>query len=109
LERWRVEEVVASGGGTANPTLMGMLAEAMPEVEIRTTEAWGIPSRSKEAYAFALLGFLTMHGLPANVPSCTGAASPVVLGSITPGSSPLALPDPAPTAPDRLRIEAFGN
>src|ERR687889_341571 len=109
LERWRVEEVVASGGGTANPTLMSMLAEATPEVEIRTTEAWGIPSRSKEAYAFALLGFLTMYGLPANVPSCTGADSPVVLGSITPGSSPLVLPDPAPTAPVRLRIEAVGN
>jgi anhydro-N-acetylmuramic acid kinase len=105
LERWRVEEVVASGGGTANPTLMSILERAMPEVEFRTTEAWGIPSHSKEAYAFALLGFLTMHGLPANVPSCTGAGSPVVLGSITPGSSPLVLPDPAPTAPVRLRIE----
>jgi anhydro-N-acetylmuramic acid kinase len=105
LERWRVEEVVASGGGTANPALMGMLTDAMPEVEVRTAEAWGIPSRSKEAYAFALLGFLTMHGLPANVPSCTGADSPVVLGSITPGSSPLVIPDPAPTAPVRLRIE----
>ena len=105
LGRWRVEEVMASGGGTANPTLMGMLAKAAPEVEIRATEDWGIPSRSKEAYAFALLGFLTMHGLPANVPSCTGADSPVVLGSITPGSSPLELPDPAPTTPVRLRIE----
>jgi hypothetical protein len=30
----------------------------------------------------------------------------VVLGSITPGSSPLVMPDPAPTAPSRLRIEA---
>jgi len=105
LERWRVEEVMASGGGTANPTLMGMLAQAAPEAEFRTTEDWGIPSRSKEAYAFALLGFLTIHGLPANVPSCTGADSPVVLGSITPGSSPLVLPDPAPTAPVNLRIE----
>jgi anhydro-N-acetylmuramic acid kinase len=106
IERWQVEEVVAAGGGTANPTLMGMLAEAAPEVELRTTEAWGIPSSSKEAYAFALMGYLTMHGLPANVPSCTGAESPVVLGSITPGSSPLVMPDPAPTAPGRLRIEA---
>jgi anhydro-N-acetylmuramic acid kinase len=106
MERWQVEEVVVAGGGTANPTLMGMLAEAAPEVEFRTTEAWGILPSSKEAYAFALMGFLTMHGLPANVPSCTGADSPVLLGSITPGSSPLVMPDPAPTAPGRLRIEA---
>lgn len=106
VERWQVEEVVVAGGGTANPTLMGMLTEAAPEVEFRTTEAWGIPPGSKEAYAFALMGFLTMHGLPANVPSCTGADAPVVLGSITPGSSPLVMPDPAPTAPGSLRIEA---
>jgi anhydro-N-acetylmuramic acid kinase len=105
IERWRVEEVVAAGGGTANPTLMGMLAEVAPEVELRTTEAWGIPPGSKEAYAFALMGFLTMNGLPANVPSCTGADSPVVLGSITPGGSPLVMPEPAHTAPGRLRIE----
>lgn len=105
LERWGVEEVVASGGGTANLTLMGMLANATPGVEIRTTDAWGIPSGSKEAYAFAMMGFLTMHGLSANAPSCTGAGSSVVLGSITPGNLPLVLPDPAPTAPSRLRIE----
>ena len=106
MQRWQVEEAVASGGGTANPTLMGMLAEAAPEVEFRTTESWGIPPGGKEAYAFALMGFLTMYGLPANVPSCTGAASAVVLGSITPGVSPLVMPDPAPTAPRRLSIEA---
>jgi anhydro-N-acetylmuramic acid kinase len=106
LERWGVDEVVASGGGTANPTLMGMLANAAPEVEIRTTDAWGIPPGSKEAYAFAMMGFLTMHGLSANAPSCTGADSTVVLGSITPGNSPLVLPDLAPMAPGRLRIEA---
>ncbi len=105
LKRWQVEAVVAAGGGTANPTLMGMLTEAAPEMELSTTEAWGIPPGSKEAYAFALMGFLTIHGLPGNVPSCTGASSPVVLGSITPGSLPLVLPDPVATAPGRLRIE----
>jgi anhydro-N-acetylmuramic acid kinase len=105
LERWGVEDVVASGGGTANPTLMGMLAEAAPWTELRTTDAWGLPPSSKEAYAFAVMGFLTIHGLPANVPSCKGADSSVVLGSITPGHSPLVLPAPARTPPNRLRIE----
>lgn len=105
LDLWRVDEVVASGGGTANPTLMRMLSEAAPGAEFCTTEAWGIPPGSKEAYAFALLGFLTVHGLPANAPSCTGAGSPVLLGSITPGRLPLTLPEPATMAPKRLRIE----
>jgi anhydro-N-acetylmuramic acid kinase len=100
-----VSELVASGGGTANPTLMAMLCEEMDGVEITTTEAWDVPPSSKEAYAFALMGFLTMRGLPANVPSCTGARSAVVLGSITPGSSPLKVPDRSYEAPVRLRIE----
>jgi anhydro-N-acetylmuramic acid kinase len=105
LERYGATEVVASGGGTSNPTLMEMLREDAPEVRLRTIEDWGIPSGAKEAYAFALMGFLSMHGLPGNVPSCTGARSAVVLGSITPGRSPLVLPDPSRTAPRRLRIE----
>ena len=84
---------------------MGMLHEAAKEVRLRRIEDWGIPAGAKEAYAFALMGFLSVHGLPSNVPSCTGARSAVVLGSVTPGSSPLVLPDPAPRAPDHLRIE----
>ena len=105
LQSYDVPEVVASGGGTSNPTLMGMLQEDAKEVRLRTIEDWGIPSGAKEAYAFALMGFLSVHGLPSNVPSCTGARSAVVLGSITPGRSPLVLPDPVPRAPGHLRIE----
>ena len=108
LERYEVPEVVASGGGTSNPTLMGMLQEDAPQVRLRKIEDWGIPSGAKEAYAFALMGFLSVHGLPSNVPSCTGARSAVVLGSITPGRSPLVLPDPAPRSPGHLRIEDAG-
>jgi anhydro-N-acetylmuramic acid kinase len=56
--------------------------------------------------ALALIGSLSVHGLPANAPSCTGARSAVVLGSITPGRSSLVLPDPVSRAPGHLRIEA---
>jgi 1,6-anhydro-N-acetylmuramate kinase len=99
LERYDVPEVVASGGGTSNPTLMGMLQEDVPEVRLRKIEDWGIPSGAKEAYAFALMGFLSVHGLPSNVPSCTGARSAVVLGSITPGRSPSCCPTRPPGRP----------
>jgi anhydro-N-acetylmuramic acid kinase len=106
LRRHDVAEVVASGGGTANPTLMGMLEDAAPETKVRSIEEWGIPSGSKEAYAFGVLGFLSLHGLAGTVPSCTGAGRATVLGSITQGRRPLVLPAPAKTAPRRLRIEA---
>jgi anhydro-N-acetylmuramic acid kinase len=97
-------EVVASGGGTDNPVLMKALAERVAPARLRTIDELGVASAAKEAYAFAVLGFLTWHGLPGNVPSCTGARHPAVLGSITPGRSTLSLPPPAATPPTRLEI-----
>jgi anhydro-N-acetylmuramic acid kinase len=108
-ERWDVSELVVSGGGTANPTLMAMLREEANGVEISTMERWGIPSSSKEAYAFALMGYFTLKGLPANVPSCTGAGSTERLGNITPGRSALLLPAPAAQPPSRLVVSSSAS
>jgi anhydro-N-acetylmuramic acid kinase len=63
----------------------------------------GLPADGKEAYLFALLGFLTWHGLPGTVPGATGSAVPRVLGRISPGNAPLRLPDSA-EPPDGLRV-----
>lgn len=92
-------EVIASGGGTRNPVLMAMLREELPpDTALLSSDALGLPAAAKEAYAFAVLGFLTLHGLPGNAPDCTGARGPRVLGSLTPGRRPLRLP-PAPARP----------
>ena len=102
--RHRVAEVIASGGGTENPVLMEALAERVAPARLRTIDDLGIPSAAKEAYAFAVLGFLTWHGLSGNVPSCTGASHTAVLGAVTPGASALRLPLPALRPPSRLDI-----
>jgi len=39
---------------------------------------------AKEAVAFALLGWLTLHGQPGNIVGATGASGPRVLGAVTP-------------------------
>lgn len=98
-------EVIASGGGTRNPVLMRMLGQRLPGVALRTSDELGLASGAKEAYAFAVLGFLTAHGLPGTVPSATGARHARVLGSITPGRDGLRLPPPAGQRPVRLMVE----
>lgn len=105
LARYGVGEVVASGGGTRNPTLIGMIRSEAPSVRLRKIDEWGIPSEAKEAYAFAVLGVFSAHGLPGAVPSCTGARRAAILGNFTPGDKPLALPAPVEKIPARLRIE----
>lgn len=104
-DRHGVRELIVSGGGVRNAWLMDRIGTlAGPKVAIRTIDELGIPADAKEAYAFALLGFLTAYGLPATIPSCTGASAPAVLGSLTPGSAPLRLPEPATVSPTSLRV-----
>ncbi|MFJ7077203.1 anhydro-N-acetylmuramic acid kinase [Streptomyces sp. NPDC098781] len=98
-------EVIASGGGTRNPVLMRMLGQRLPGVALRASDELGLPSAAKEAYAFAVLGFLTAHGLPGTVPTATGAQHARVLGSITPGRDGLRLPPPGGRLPVRLVLE----
>ncbi|HEY4454377.1 MAG TPA: anhydro-N-acetylmuramic acid kinase [Pseudonocardiaceae bacterium] len=96
-------EVIASGGGTRNPVLMAALAARIPGTTLSTSDSIGLPSAAKEAYAFAILGFLTAHQLPGTIASCTGARHATVLGAITPGAKPLVWPTPT-TPPTKLRI-----
>lgn len=86
-----VDELLVAGGGARNPTLLRMLQAALPDVTVLPLDALGLDADAKEALAFALMGYATLHGWPANVPAATGAAYPVVLGSITPGANYRAL------------------
>ncbi|WLS45556.1 anhydro-N-acetylmuramic acid kinase [Micromonospora profundi] len=102
-DRHRVVEVIAGGGGVRNPTLLGRLAAlGAGRWTLRGIDEWGVPAQAKEAYAFALLGWLSWHGLPGAIPSVTGATRGAVLGSWTPAGPAYG---GAPTdRPRRLRI-----
>jgi anhydro-N-acetylmuramic acid kinase len=78
-------ELIASGGGTKNPTLMSGLRAGVEDfgLTVRSSDEFGIPSGAKEAVAFAALAYETWNRRPSNVPSATGAARPVVLGKIS--------------------------
>jgi anhydro-N-acetylmuramic acid kinase len=79
-------EVVAAGGGTHHPLLMRELAARLQQsgVALRRFDEHFFTGDAKEAVAFAMLGWLSVHGQPGNLPAVTGAAGMRVLGSITP-------------------------
>ena len=77
------DEVLLCGGGARNPAIAAMLQKELPTSRIGRTEDAGLPGDSKEAVAFAVLGYETMNRRPGNLPAATGASGPVVLGSIT--------------------------
>src|SRR5437868_3376268 len=78
-------EFVVAGGGAKNRVLMELIRERFGEMQVRarTSEELGVPAQAKEGMAFALLAWLTWHGLPGNVPAATGAREAVVLGKIS--------------------------
>lgn len=77
------DEVIVSGGGARNHTLMGMLAQRLSPAHVTTSETYGLGIEAKEAVAFAVLAYETWHKRPGNVPTATGASRAVVLGNIT--------------------------
>jgi anhydro-N-acetylmuramic acid kinase len=109
LRRFEVRELIVSGGGTRNPTLMSELRARLPGINTRRTDDLGVPEASKEALVFAIIGYLALCGLPATVPSCTGARRPSVLGSVTPGNELPPRPDGAQRPPARLVVRSRGT
>lgn len=85
LPRTSVAQVVASGGGTRNTTLMRILGERLATHGLRTTtsDEFGMPPAYKEAIKFATLGFAAKRGLANNIPAAGGASSYAVLGKMT--------------------------
>jgi len=79
-----ISEVVLSGGGAKNPTLVKRISEAISPLEARLFDEVFFDGEAKEAVAFALLGYLHLKGRPGNVRSATGARGPRILGKLTP-------------------------
>ncbi|UCD30585.1 MAG: anhydro-N-acetylmuramic acid kinase, partial [Planctomycetota bacterium] len=75
-------QVILTGGGAHNPTLMAMLSAELPGFTIRTIESFGMPASAKEAVSFAILAAACIDGIPANMPQATGANRKAVIGRI---------------------------
>jgi anhydro-N-acetylmuramic acid kinase len=78
-------EMILSGGGAKNSTLVAMLAGELASLglQLRFSDEFGLPSAAKEAVAFAVLAHETWHRRASNVASATGATRAAVLGKIS--------------------------
>ncbi|MCZ2497367.1 anhydro-N-acetylmuramic acid kinase [Xylophilus sp. Kf1] len=72
------------GGGALNHALMRGLAESLPDKQVVSTEAAGLPPLQVEATAFAWLAQRCLDRQPGNLAAATGARGPRVLGAVYP-------------------------
>lgn len=85
LPRGTVNQVIASGGGTCNKTLMANLAEEIGKhgLKVTVSDSVGIPAAYKEAIKFATLAYANKRQLANNIPAAGGASRFAVLGKLS--------------------------
>ena len=79
-----VRKLVVGGGGYNNLHLMKLIG-TKTGLDPRPFSEYGISGDLKEALAMALIGWLSLHNLPATFSNTTGTQSAPVLGTLTAG------------------------
>lgn len=79
-------EVLVSGGGALNSTLMEHLKNMLYPADVRSMGELKIPSQAKEPIAFAFLALRALQGKVNHLPETTGAKHAGILGKIIPGN-----------------------
>jgi anhydro-N-acetylmuramic acid kinase len=82
IPRAKIAELIVSGGGAHNPLLIAQIESGLRGVRVRASGELGVPEDAKEAFAFAVLAWETLHRRPASVPGATGAKKSAVLGKV---------------------------
>jgi anhydro-N-acetylmuramic acid kinase len=85
MSRYEVTRMVLTGEGAHNVVITEQLKKAFPEIVIRTSDEYGIPTQSWACVASAILANEALCGTPASIPSATGCAVSLVLGKLTLG------------------------
>lgn len=76
------ERVIICGGGAHNLQLMRTLQDKLDAYTVCSSEELGYNPDAIEAMAFAWLARCRLEGIPANIPSVTGANGPRLLGAV---------------------------
>ncbi|MGI9534582.1 MAG: anhydro-N-acetylmuramic acid kinase [Thermodesulfobacteriota bacterium] len=87
FSKWKISEVILSGGGAFNPLMVNKLAQKLKPIELSLSYKYNIPADSKEAISIAVMANETIFGNPSNLPNVTGARSASPLGKISIGKN----------------------
>jgi anhydro-N-acetylmuramic acid kinase len=83
-KRFKIDEVLVSGGGSKNNSIMNSLRKYFNRREVMKLDHMGVNLENKEAVLFALLANELISGKKTNLKSVTGAKKNVFLGKICP-------------------------
>ncbi|MBR7552623.1 anhydro-N-acetylmuramic acid kinase [Allobacillus sp. GCM10007491] len=78
-----LDEVIVSGGGGHNETLLRYLQEYLPDQRVTTIDEFGISSDAKEAAAFVLFGYHFLLGETNTISEFTNADHEVIMGKLS--------------------------
>ncbi len=87
LTKSEVDEIIVSGGGVFNRTLMGLLGALFNPIKVIPISEYGMHPQAKEPLAFAYFAWQAVRGQTNHLPEGTGAKTARVLGKITPGNN----------------------
>lgn len=98
-----VRKLVVGGGGYNNLHLMKLI-RTKTDLDPRPFSDYGISGDLKEALAMALIGWLSLHNLPATFSNTTGTQNAPVLGALTAGSKGFPAVEVGASMPSRMVI-----
>ena len=82
IRQFDVKELLVCGGGARNIFLMEKLQEALQDVEVSSTQKYGVDADNMEAMIFAWLAYKRVHHEKVELKSITGAKNNTILGAI---------------------------
>lgn len=77
-----IERVAICGGGVHNAILLETIRSQLPELQVESTQFFGVDPDFLEAMMFAWLADKTINQIPVDLTGITGAKSPAILGAI---------------------------
>ena len=82
IKKFDIENLLVSGGGAKNIYLLERLKSNLPDVNVDTTDNYGVSSDSMEAMIFAWFAYKRLKNEAIDLKTVTGATKNTILGGI---------------------------